>query len=359
MNTTLPAALACAALLFCTAPGAAEQPPADAAPAGSATAAAPAVRVARFAEIAIRPERSAPATVVARNQARVAAEVAGRIERWTVDAGGRVARGALLAEIDAGDYRIARERAATAVQAGRARLALAESQHERARELVAQGFLSKEALNQRDTELQLARSELAASRSQLASAERALARTRVTAPFAASVSERLAQAGEYVAPGTVLFVLTETEGAELSARLPPEEVASLRAAPEPVFESPGGRTPARLLRVAGSVSAPARTIEARLAPRQPLLPGTEGRLLWKEDRPHLPAALLVRRDGRLGVFAVQDGRARFVPLPQAQEGRAAPAPGLAPDTPLVVDGQARLRDGQPLTVARWRAGGSA
>lgn len=350
MNPILPAALACAALL-CLNAGAALAQAAPATPAAPA-AEGPRVRLQPLSEIALRPERSAPAVVVARNQARVAAEVAGTVRRWTVDAGGRVARGALLAEIDPADYRLARERAATAVEAARARLALAESQHASTRALVAQGFLSQEALRQRDTELQLARSELAANRSQFASAERALARTRIVAPFDASVSERLAQTGEYVAPGTVLYVLTETGGAELSARLAPEEVASLRAAPEPVFESPGGRSAAKLLRVAGSVSAPARTVEVRLAPREPLVPGTEGRLLWREDRPHVPAALLVRREGRLGVFTVQDGRARFVPLPQAQEGRAAPAEGLAAGLPLVTDGQAQLRDGQSVAVAR-------
>lgn len=354
MKRTLLVALICVASLR-LAPGAAwaqGSMPADAPAAASEAAGAPQrVQVRRFADLAIRPERSAPAAVIARNQARVAAEVAGTLRRWTVDVGEPVKRGALLAEIDPSDYRLARERAAAAVEAARARLALAESQHHRARELVAQGFFSQEALNQRDTELRLARSELAASRSQLASAERALARTRVTAPFDASVSERLAQAGEYVAPGTPLFVLTESGGAELGARLAPEDVAGLRASAEAVFESQGTRVPAKLLRVAGSVSTAARTVEVRLAPQRPLVPGTEGRLLWTAAQPHLPAVLLVRRAQGLGVFTVQGGRARFVPLPQAQEGRAAPA-GLPPDTAVVVEGQGALRDGQPVMSMR-------
>jgi len=79
--------------------------------------------------------------------------------------------------------------------------------------------------------------------------------------------------------------------------------------------------------------------------------GAQGRLLWHEDRPHVPASMLVRREGQLGVFVVEDGKARFVALPGAQEGRAAAAT-LAPQAQVVVSGQAALRDGQSVAVAR-------
>lgn len=310
------------------------------------------VQVRPFGDVAVRPLREAPAAAVPRNQARVAAEVAGTVLRWRVDAGASVRRGDLLAEIDPTDYRLERDRAQAAVQATQARLALAQTQWQRTRELVAQNFLSQEALNQRETELKLLQAELAAHRAQLAAAERALARTRIVAPFAATVSQRLAQAGEYVAPGTVLYVLTETGAAEVSAQVAPEDVAGLRSAGDPRFDAGGGRTVAlKLLRVAGAVTAPSRTVEVRLAPQEAVLPGTEGRLLWTEDRAHLPPALIVRRERRLGVFTVAEGRARFVPLPGAQEGRAAAAT-LPADTPVVISGQAALQDGTPVSIDR-------
>ncbi|MFN3416549.1 MAG: efflux RND transporter periplasmic adaptor subunit [Caldimonas sp.] len=318
----------------------------------SANGGAASVQVRPFGDVAVRPQREAPAAVVPRNQARVAAEVAGTLLRWRVDAGASVRRGELLAEIDPTDFRLERDRAQAAVQATQARLALAQTQWQRTRELVAQNFLSQEALNQRETELKLLQAELAAHRAQLATAERALARTRIAAPFAATVSQRLAQAGEYVAPGTVLYVLTETGAAEVSAQLAPQDVASLRSASDPRFEAGGRRTVAlKLLRVAGAVTAPARTVEVRLAPLQAVLPGTEGRLLWTEDRAHVPPALIVRRDRRLGVFTVVQGKARFVPLPAAQEGRAAVA-ALPPDALVVVSGQAALQDGARVSIDR-------
>ena len=315
------------------------------------TAESPAVQTLAFERLAIRPQREAPATVVPRNEARLSAEVAGRVLRWTADAGANVARGALLVELDATDHRLARDQAQAALAASQARLTLADKQMQRARELVAQGFFSQEALAGRETELQLARAELASQRAQLAAAQRALAKTRIRAPFAASVKERLAQAGEFVAAGTPLYVLTQTDRAEVSAQIAPGDVEGVRRSAKLEFAGNSSSVPLKLLRVASTVTAPARTVEVRLQPGRPLVAGAQGRLLWHEDRPHVPASMLVRREGQLGVFVVEDGKARFVALPGAQEGRAAAAT-LAPQAQVVVSGQAALRDGQSVAVAR-------
>ncbi len=324
--------------------------------AAAPTPVAPSVTLRPLAEVAIRPERTAPATVVARNESKVAAEVAGRLLSWTRDVGQSVQRGELLAEIDATDHRLNRDRAQAQLDAALARMEWALAAQRRARELVAQGFQSAETVGLRDTEVNALEAEIAAARGAVALAQAQLARARVVAPFAASIRQRFAQAGEWVSPGTPLFLLVELGGAELSAAVPAAEVSSLRNATAVIFESAAAGVSVRLLRVSPTVSAPARTQEARLAlPADAPPPGTEGRLRWRDERPHLPAELVVRRqiDGRsqLGVFVVAGGQARFVPLPDAQEGRAAlaPAAALPPAARIVVAGQAMLTHGQAVT----------
>lgn len=341
-------ALTLVALLAGAAPVLATPGAAPVASTASAPDAGTPVKTARFATLALRPVREAAAVVVARNDSRISAEVAGTVLRWGAETGARVARGELLVEIDPGDHRLARDRAAAALAAAGARAQLVAAQLKRARELQAQGFVSTDALAAREAESRGAEADEAAQKLALASAERALAKTRVLAPFDASVRQRLVQAGETVAPGSALYQLAETQGAELSAQLASEDARSLAQAGSLLFvRDDGSRTPVKLLRVADTVNAASRNVEVRLgAPA--LVPGRDGRLQWADARPHVPAALLVRRDGVLGVFSAVDGRARFVPLPGAQEGRAAPAPGLAADTLLVADGQQRLRDGELL-----------
>ena len=81
--------------------------------------------------------------------------------------------------------------------------------------------------------------------------------------------------------------------------------------------------------------------------RDPAPPGAAGRIAWRDAQPHVPAALVVRRGGRLGLFVAEQGTARFVPLAEAQEGRPA-AVALPPATPVVVSGHLALQDGEKL-----------
>ncbi len=343
---------------------------AQAAGAGSAPLAGAATRVpvrvpvvtARIDSLWLQPEREAPAVVVPRNQSRLAAEVAGVVQRWTVDVGARVERGQILAQVDPRDAELSRERARAALQAVQARLDLAQLQLKRARELVAQGFFSQEALAQRETEAALLRSEVAAQRAALALAQRQLDKTTLKAPFAGSITERLAQTGESVAPGSVLYVLTETGAPEVDATISPADLPGLRGAAGPRFEHANGSHGLELLRIGSTVEVPARTRSARLGfaePGRAPPPGTSGSLRWIERQPHVPPDLIQRRNGRLGIFVRQgDGAAataRFVPLPGAQEGRASALPdGIEAGTPVIVGGQGGLQHGQAIEVSVGR-----
>jgi RND family efflux transporter MFP subunit len=301
-------------------------------------------------EVAIFPQRDVAANVQARNESKLASEVAGTVLRWTADTGASVRRGDVLVEIDPADFRLALDRARASAEASASRLKLAESQLRRSQSLVEKGFISQEALAQRETEVSLMRAELASNRAQQATAERQLAKTRLRAPFDAHVKERKAQAGETVAAGSVLYLLAESGASELAASVSPADVASLKAVNELRFEANGVRYPVRLLRIGATLTAPARTQEARFAFTGEMpAAGTDGRLVWNAPQPHLPAAMIVRRGAVLGVFVVEGDKARFVPLPEAQEARSAALPAtLSADTRIVVGGQAMLQDGMAI-----------
>jgi len=65
----------------------------------------------------------------------------------------------------------------------------------------------------------------------------------------------------------------------------------------------------------------------------------------------VPVAQIVQRGMSFGVFVAASDTARFVPIPGAQEGRPALV-DLPPDTLIVVRGQARLQDGDSLSISR-------
>ena len=95
-----------------------------------------------------------------------------------------------------------------------------------------------------------------------------------------------------------------------------------------------------------------RILRARLKfPDDPAPIGLTGELVWSEATGLLPVAQIVQRGSTLGVFIANSDTARFVPIPGAQEGRPATV-DLPPDTLIVVRGQARLQDGDALSISR-------
>lgn len=309
---------------------------------------APTFTLAAVAEVAVHPERSAPAAAIGKHEARISAEVAATILALPADVGQTVGKGAVVARLDPRDAELALERAEAALAQAVARHAQAQAQFERARALREKNFYSAEALTLRETELAATAADRRAATAQRDTARRTLDKHVLRAPFDAVVRARGGQVGELAAPGTILLTLVSTGEVELAAQLQPGDAESVAVAPEPTFEHAGRRHALKLLRVSPTLNRESRSVEARFAfVAAPPAAGAEGRLLWREPRPWLPADLLVRRDGRYGVFVAIEGKARFHPLPEAGEGRPAVL-DLPTDARIVTAGRHALQDGMPL-----------
>ena len=315
--------------------------------AGAAGAAAP-VGLVRFSEVAVRPVLSVPATVVSLNRSELAAETRGRILAIEVRVGDRVQAGDLLVRLDCRAQRNALQRARAALEQARAAERLAERELERARGLVDAQNISRELLDQRENALLQARAAGVAAAAGLADAELEVSRCRVSAPFEGLVLDRLASVGELAVPGTPLLQLLDTARLEVVAEVP-LSIPPPTPGDEVWLEVDGRSHPLKPRGWVDAVETRSRTRQARwLFKGTPALPGSPGRVLWRSRAPHVPADLLVRRNGQLGVFIAQQGHARFLALPGASEGHPAPAPALAGDVLLVREGRHGLEDDEPI-----------
>jgi RND family efflux transporter MFP subunit len=300
------------------------------------------------------PTRESFAEVVALNESRLAAEAAGVVRQWHADVGASVKAGDLLLSLDDRDASLALSQAQARTGAMKARVDLAESHLKRARELSATGFVSKEALSLRQTELAVATADLASAQAQTDLAARQLEKMQLLAPFDGIIIERHAQIGESLAAGALAFVLIDPSAVEVQGQLSADQIASLQNARQIEALMAGKTYPLTLLRVSPIAVLPSRTQSVRLGFKDPQRPvaGVTGQLRWQINDPSLSTNLLVRRDDALGVFTLQAQGdrwvARFVTLNNAQEGRPAPAPDLDPKTLVVFNGQQRLQDGQIL-----------
>lgn len=303
-------------------------------------------------ELAVEAHYEAPATAVSLNESRIASEVTAAVRAIPVEIGQTVEAGTVLIELDSRDAKLALQRAQAVLAAAEARIRLADFQLQRARELHQRNFASADTLTQRETERALAQAERAGAAAHVASAQRDLDKCTIRAPYRAIVHARSAQLGELAVPGTPLLTLIDVSRIEVSARIQPKDSAALQATDDIRFIAPDGEQRLRLLRISPAIDRATRTQEARLQfVAAPASPGTEGRIRWSGGTALLPAELLSRRDGRLGVFVADGDSARFVVIEQAQEGRPA-AVTLAPTARIILDGRFGLHHGQKITTTR-------
>ena len=310
----------------------------------------PAVTAAPLAELAVPVERSAPAEAHALARTRVAARLSAEIANLEVEVGDRVEAGALLVELECTDYRDALERAEASLAELESRLRLAEIRLARIRKLREENAVSADRLDEADAERAALEASVRAQRASVAAARRDVGRCTVNAPFGGLVVARPAEPGAFVQPGTALVELVASDRVELRAHLTAADADTLGGTPRAQFSTGGALHPVEPIAVVESADSAARTRLARLRFNgTPPIPGAAGRLRWIAHARAIPADLLVRRDGKLGVFVLAEGRARFRALPRAIEGRPAPTE-LPGNTRLIVEGRHGLTDGSAVRI---------
>ena len=294
-------------------------------------------------DIALYPQRSAQAQVVSLNESRIPADISAPIARITVEPGQVVKKGALLVVLDCRDYDLARARAEAALKASESQARLSGMQLTRSSKLADQGFIAKEALDSRQAEHEVALAETAVNRAGLKTAQHAQSKCKIRAPFPAVVLERLGHEGEMAGPGSPLLLLSDLSHIQIKAEVQWEDAEDLGVAQGISFQTQGKAYPVKLAQRSPALNRSTRLMEARLKFAGPTAPpGSTGRVFWNSHQAYLPPEITVRRGGQIGIYILEGSTPRFLPLPQAQEGRPVPV-NLPMQTRIVTQGQNDLR----------------
>ena len=310
------------------------------------------VTVQRLGDLLIDKELRAPATVISANRALVTSEVSALIEDVPVDVGDTILEGETLVVLDDNNNRLMLAQAKARLAALKAQIAQARHRLDKAEELLEKNFVSDDELLARQTDLAVLEANLREQEVFIRIQELDLSRTTIRAPFDAAIVERQAQVGSYAMPGTVLMTIVQTDGREIDAEIDPRYAVALPAVSDLRFVSQGREWRVELARLSSVIETDTRILRARLKfPGDPAPIGLTGELVWREATGLVPVAQIVQRGTTLGVFIANSDTARFVQIPGAQEGRPAPV-ALPPDTLIVVRGQARLQDGDAVSISR-------
>ena len=304
-----------------------------------------------------------PGTVISRNQARVAAEVEGRLE-WVADVGTAIAEGDVIAQLDDALLRQTLAEGEAAMASERARLTYLDAQVERLEKLVAQKTATRSRLDEAVAERDVARSELRAARARVALTGERLARTRIKAPFGGIVTERVRQSGEWAKSGDAVVRIVDTAALEVQIWIPIAALAFVREGSELALEANPHKTTGAVRTIVPVGDNRSRLYDLRLA--------IDG-LSWpvgQDVRVAIPTAaaravvaiprdaLVLRRDGA-AVYRVGDNDLadRVAVSPGIAHGELIEVDGIAPGDRVVIRGGERLRPGQPVKVMPGKPSG--
>lgn len=174
----------------------------------------PAVSVVRLEPTTLDEKIRASGDLQARFHTEIAAEVAGRVTGVAVDEGGEVEAGQVVLELDPERRKLDLAAAQARLAQERANLRKARSQARRIRELRSQSVSSIQQLEEAETALALAEAAVRAEEAAVGVAQRTVADSSVSAPFAGVVARRSVELGEFVQPGTILFELVSLDPLE-------------------------------------------------------------------------------------------------------------------------------------------------
>ena len=182
------------------------------------------VKVATVSVREIAPVTLVPGTVVSRNDARLSAEVAGRL-MMVADVGTAVASGDAVAAVEDTILRLYSSELQAQVTREEARLTFLESEEKRFAQLAKSNLAAATQLEQTRSDRDVARGDLEVALARLQQAEDQLARTIIRAPFSGMVVERLMTPGERVVVGSNVVRLVDQDHLEVIARAPLDYMA--------------------------------------------------------------------------------------------------------------------------------------
>ena len=297
-------------------------------------------------------------------QADVAAKVDGRIERVLVQEGQAVAAGDDLVVLEQKDMSAAYLAAEGAYVDARTNLEKTAMDLERYEKLLADGAVSREAVDNLRFANANAAAKLDAARGALDAAQSKLGGTTVSTPRAGIIQKRYYQEGYYAKVGTALFNIADISTLLAKIDVPEGYVASVAPGGAVDFVIPsmaGDDKTARgtITRVAPVADSASRTFEAEVS-----IDNRDGRLkggvyadavITTKAKPNVltvPFSAIVMRDDQRTVYVIEDDTAvrRVITTGYIGDDLVEILGGITEKDLVITGGQNKLREGSKVKV---------
>ena len=167
----------------------------------------------------LAPSVDVPGTVVSLNDARLASELAAKLN-WIADVGTEVSEGDTVARLEVITFRLYEMEAESRVVKEKARVTFLRSEKARLQQLAEKNLSAKSQLDKVISDLAVAESDVWIAEAQLGQAKVAMHVTQIRAPFDGIVTEKLRNIGERLKVADEVIRLVDPNSIEVVARAP-------------------------------------------------------------------------------------------------------------------------------------------
>jgi membrane fusion protein (multidrug efflux system) len=291
----------------------------------------------------------------------VASEVNGKVENVSFEEGKRVKKGDILVRLSADLL----EKELVATRASYEQILVEREKAvldlKRIENLIKQGSVSEQLYDEHRFRVMGLEKKATSLQADVERIKVELGKKRIRAPFDGVVIERVVDRGEWLSPGSKVATIARDDTVDVVVDVPEHIIRYVKQGMELSVTAGGGVAKGKVFAV-----VPRGHVATRTFPLKIRIENTDNLKEGMEARVKLPVAekkqsLVVPRDavinlfGSTVVFAVVDSKAKMVPvkvLGYEETMAGVNANGLEEGMKVVVKGNERLRDGQPVVEAQ-------
>ena len=331
-------------------------------PAKDRKAAAVPVTVAKVTNVAWDRTVSIVGTLFPKDEATLAAEVEGFVEKTFVDFGERVTNEQPLALIAGATYEAQLQERQGNLARAQANLSNAKQNLDRSMRLANTGAVSASDLDAAKSMVAQWDAEVIAAKGSESVAKLNLQHSHVIAPFDGAISQRIVGRGDFVKIGSPLFAVVNDKTLKFIFQVPERFASQVKKELDVTFSVdnyPGEEFKGRVFLISPVVSMATRSfnVVALVANNDLRLKAStfaRGSLVVERGvmTPVVPLDAVVSFAGLTKVFVVQDGKARnrTVKVGRIQAGKQEIMDGLKEGEVIVITGQGKLTEGAAVLV---------
>ena len=301
--------------------------------------------------------RSLPLTgsLVANQQADIAANASGRVTRTFVDRGALVRQGDPLVQLDVLAAQLSEAEAQANLETAQVQQQFADTQCRRNQELFQKGSISQDEWERIDSQCRTSVGTAKAAQARASLAQKVLNDATVRAPFSGLIGERFVSVGEYVQPSSKVASIVQITPLRVQLSAPEEEIDYITLNGEVTFQVLAFPNET----FTGSVTyiAPAVRPTTRDLVFEAMVPNQDGRLrpgmfvaatlkLPDEPMPAVPGKSLRKQNG-IRLFIVAKGyiEERIVQAGPEKDGYVALIDGAQLGERFVLEPSDQVKDG--------------